>query len=51
MPSFATKSVDSRWPSCKKPSMILQFAVQANDREVNFRRDRIDVAMWVLAMS
>jgi len=45
MPSFATKWLIPRLGSLQKQYPDLQLRIQANDREVNFQRDRIDVAI------
>lgn len=45
MPSFATKWLIPRLGSLQEAYPDLQLRIQANDREVNFQRDRIDVAI------
>ncbi|BFM49762.1 transcriptional regulator GcvA [Marinomonas sp. THO17] len=45
MPSFATKWLIPRLGSLQETYPDLQLRIQANDREVNFQRDRIDVAI------
>lgn len=45
MPSFATKWLIPRLGGLKQVYPDLQLRIQANEREVNFRRDRIDVAI------
>ncbi|MCB5161552.1 transcriptional regulator GcvA [Marinomonas algarum] len=45
MPSFATKWLIPRLGSLQESYPDLQLRIQANDREVNFQRDRIDVAI------
>ena len=45
MPSFATKWLIPRLGSLQKVYPDLQLRIQANDKEVNFRKDRIDVAI------
>jgi len=45
MPSFATKWLIPRLGSLQDAYPDLQLRIQANDREVNFQRDRIDVAI------
>jgi len=45
MPSFATKWLIPRLGSLQETYPDLQLRIQANDREVSFQRDRIDVAI------
>lgn len=45
MPSFATKWLIPRLGSLQEKYPDLQLRIQANDREVSFQRDRIDVAI------
>ncbi|NLQ17788.1 transcriptional regulator GcvA [Marinomonas sp. M1K-6] len=45
MPSFATKWLIPRLGNLQEAYPDLQLRIQANDREVNFQRDRIDVAI------
>lgn len=45
MPSFATKWLIPRLGSLQEKYPDLQLRIQANEREVNFQRDRIDVAI------
>ncbi|MEL0636645.1 MULTISPECIES: transcriptional regulator GcvA [Marinomonas] len=45
MPSFATKWLIPRLGSLQEKYPDLQLRIQADDREMNFQRDRIDVAI------